>query len=174
MSFQCEGKLFETFFKSYAWIFIQQIKACNAPYLCLAQTHCLTKNCTPWYISSTELLNKYKTLMPPLIISSHIVDKFIIAIVCNLLLVLNIWILTFHGFIKLICIIFVVYCWQRISIGYLLASISEFWLVNNVMVDSPTAFVRKCYAYWNLFRIFLTFCYWFMFWYLLLFLVEGY
>ena len=102
------------YFSSHAWISIQQIKACNAPYLCLAQTHCLTKNCTPWYISSTELLNKYKTLMPPLIISSHIVDKFIIAIVCNLLLVLNIWILTFHGFIKLICIIL----WSIVYRGY--------------------------------------------------------
>ncbi|GAV57017.1 DUF1624 domain-containing protein [Cephalotus follicularis] len=37
---------------------------------------------------------------------------------------------------------------QRISIGYLLASISEIWLVSNVMVDSPTAFVRKYYIQW--------------------------
>ncbi|XVF32854.1 hypothetical protein REPUB_Repub17cG0118500 [Reevesia pubescens] len=37
---------------------------------------------------------------------------------------------------------------QRISIGYLLASISEIWLVKNVTVDSPTAFVRKYYVQW--------------------------
>ncbi|MBA0772628.1 hypothetical protein Gotri_007972 [Gossypium trilobum] len=34
----------------------------------------------------------------------------------------------------------------RISIGYLLASITEIWLVRNVMVDSPTAFVQKIIA----------------------------
>ncbi|KAL1067694.1 hypothetical protein V6Z11_D12G147300, partial [Gossypium hirsutum] len=37
---------------------------------------------------------------------------------------------------------------QRISIGYLLASITEIWLVRNVMVDSPTAFVQKYYIQW--------------------------
>ncbi|XP_024025868.1 heparan-alpha-glucosaminide N-acetyltransferase [Morus notabilis] len=35
---------------------------------------------------------------------------------------------------------------QRISIGYLLASMSEIWFVKNIMVDSPVAFVRKYYA----------------------------
>lgn len=34
---------------------------------------------------------------------------------------------------------------QRISIGYLFASISEIWVVKNIMVDSPMAFVRKYY-----------------------------
>ncbi|KAK9281243.1 hypothetical protein L1049_004139 [Liquidambar formosana] len=37
---------------------------------------------------------------------------------------------------------------QRISIGYLLASISEIWLVNNIVVDSAVAFVRKYYIQW--------------------------
>ncbi|PPR99292.1 hypothetical protein GOBAR_AA21364 [Gossypium barbadense] len=37
---------------------------------------------------------------------------------------------------------------QRISTGYLLASITEIWLVRNVMVDSPTAFVQKYYIQW--------------------------
>ncbi|XP_062145151.1 uncharacterized protein LOC133852409 isoform X4 [Alnus glutinosa] len=37
---------------------------------------------------------------------------------------------------------------QRISIGYLLAAMSEIWLVNNNMVDSPAAFVRKYYSQW--------------------------
>ncbi|KAL2323687.1 hypothetical protein Fmac_028066 [Flemingia macrophylla] len=38
---------------------------------------------------------------------------------------------------------------QRISIGYFLASISEIWLVNhNILVDSPTAFVRKYFIQW--------------------------
>ncbi|PON72431.1 Heparan-alpha-glucosaminide N-acetyltransferase [Trema orientale] len=35
---------------------------------------------------------------------------------------------------------------QRISIGYLLASMSEIWLVKNVIVDAPMAFIRKYYA----------------------------
>ncbi|KAK7344400.1 hypothetical protein VNO77_13949 [Canavalia gladiata] len=38
---------------------------------------------------------------------------------------------------------------QRISIGYFLASISEIWLVNNnILVDSPAAFVRKYSIQW--------------------------
>ncbi|KAF5741548.1 heparan-alpha-glucosaminide N-acetyltransferase-like [Tripterygium wilfordii] len=37
---------------------------------------------------------------------------------------------------------------QRISIGYLLASMSEIWLVNNVIVDSSMTFVRKYYSLW--------------------------
>lgn len=61
---------------------------------------------------------------------------------------LNIWILPLLRYIELISIIFVVYCLQRISIGYLLASITEIWLVRNVMVDSPTAFVQKYYIQW--------------------------
>lgn len=37
---------------------------------------------------------------------------------------------------------------QRISIGYLLASISEIWLVNNITVDSPMKFLKKYYIQW--------------------------
>ncbi|XP_015572452.1 heparan-alpha-glucosaminide N-acetyltransferase isoform X2 [Ricinus communis] len=37
---------------------------------------------------------------------------------------------------------------QRISIGYLFASISEIWLVNHCIVDSPLAFMKKYYAQW--------------------------
>ncbi|KAK9733761.1 hypothetical protein RND81_04G090600 [Saponaria officinalis] len=37
---------------------------------------------------------------------------------------------------------------QRISIGYLLASISEIWLVNNVMVDSTLTLLRRYYFQW--------------------------
>lgn len=37
---------------------------------------------------------------------------------------------------------------QRISIGYLLASISEIWLVNNIMVDSLADLARKYYTQW--------------------------
>ncbi|KAJ8443995.1 hypothetical protein Cgig2_020841 [Carnegiea gigantea] len=37
---------------------------------------------------------------------------------------------------------------QRISIGYLLASISEIWLVKNVAVDSALAFARRYYIQW--------------------------
>ncbi|KAM5576064.1 hypothetical protein ABKV19_014805 [Rosa sericea] len=37
---------------------------------------------------------------------------------------------------------------QRISIGYLLASMSEIWLVNNIMVDSLVDFARKYYIQW--------------------------
>ncbi|KAG2697579.1 hypothetical protein I3843_07G112500 [Carya illinoinensis] len=37
---------------------------------------------------------------------------------------------------------------QRISIGYLLASMSEIWLVNRITVESPAAFVRKYYIQW--------------------------
>ncbi|CAJ2629069.1 unnamed protein product [Trifolium pratense] len=38
---------------------------------------------------------------------------------------------------------------QRISIGYFLASMSEIWLVNNnILVDSPAAFVRKYSIQW--------------------------
>ncbi|KAB1203261.1 Heparan-alpha-glucosaminide N-acetyltransferase [Morella rubra] len=43
---------------------------------------------------------------------------------------------------------------QRIAIGYLLASMSEIWLVNNMTVDSPAAFVRKYYIQW-MFAVFL-------------------
>lgn len=37
---------------------------------------------------------------------------------------------------------------QRISIGYLLASLSEIWIVRNIMVDSPASFVRKYSVQW--------------------------
>ncbi|GAB2234458.1 hypothetical protein Drorol1_Dr00003712 [Drosera rotundifolia] len=37
---------------------------------------------------------------------------------------------------------------QRISIGYLLASISEIWLANNVIVDSAVSFVKKYHIQW--------------------------
>ncbi|KAF8401385.1 hypothetical protein HHK36_012323 [Tetracentron sinense] len=37
---------------------------------------------------------------------------------------------------------------QRISIGYLLAAISEIWLVSNTVVDSAMAFVRRYYMQW--------------------------
>ncbi|KAL9235721.1 hypothetical protein vseg_010460 [Gypsophila vaccaria] len=37
---------------------------------------------------------------------------------------------------------------QRISIGYLLASLSEIWLVNNVLVDSTLTLLRKYYFQW--------------------------
>ncbi|XP_015891884.3 uncharacterized protein LOC107426274 isoform X2 [Ziziphus jujuba] len=37
---------------------------------------------------------------------------------------------------------------QRISIGYLLASVSEIWLVSKNVVDSPRAFARKYYIQW--------------------------
>ncbi|RXI02494.1 hypothetical protein DVH24_002572 [Malus domestica] len=37
---------------------------------------------------------------------------------------------------------------QRISIGYLLASISEIWFVNNIMVESLVDFARKYYNQW--------------------------
>lgn len=37
---------------------------------------------------------------------------------------------------------------QRISVGYLLASMAEIWLVNNDIVDSATAFVKKYYIQW--------------------------
>ncbi|XP_019453430.1 PREDICTED: heparan-alpha-glucosaminide N-acetyltransferase-like isoform X2 [Lupinus angustifolius] len=38
---------------------------------------------------------------------------------------------------------------QRISIGYLLASISELWLVNNtILVNSPASYVRKYFIQW--------------------------
>ncbi|WJX19878.1 heparan-alpha-glucosaminide N-acetyltransferase [Trifolium repens] len=38
---------------------------------------------------------------------------------------------------------------QRISIGYFLASMSEIWLVNNnILVESPAAFVRKYSIQW--------------------------
>ncbi|KAF8021082.1 hypothetical protein BT93_G1493 [Corymbia citriodora subsp. variegata] len=39
---------------------------------------------------------------------------------------------------------------QRISIGYFLASISEIWLVSNLLVDSTMAFVRKYYIQWTM------------------------
>ncbi|XP_062083425.1 uncharacterized protein LOC133789651 isoform X2 [Humulus lupulus] len=35
---------------------------------------------------------------------------------------------------------------QRISIAYLLASMSEIWLVKNIRVESPAAFIRKYYS----------------------------
>uniref|UniRef100_A0A803M9B4 Heparan-alpha-glucosaminide N-acetyltransferase catalytic domain-containing protein n=1 Tax=Chenopodium quinoa TaxID=63459 RepID=A0A803M9B4_CHEQI len=37
---------------------------------------------------------------------------------------------------------------QRISIGYLLASVSEIWLVNGLVVDTPFAFMRKYCIQW--------------------------
>ncbi|KAL6608249.1 hypothetical protein ACP70R_041312 [Stipagrostis hirtigluma subsp. patula] len=37
---------------------------------------------------------------------------------------------------------------QRIAIGYFLAAISEIWLVNNNLVDSPLSFVRKYFMEW--------------------------
>ncbi|KNA18020.1 hypothetical protein SOVF_074470 isoform A [Spinacia oleracea] len=37
---------------------------------------------------------------------------------------------------------------QRISIGYLLASVSEIWLANGLVVDSHLAFVRRYYIQW--------------------------
>ncbi|XP_022728071.1 heparan-alpha-glucosaminide N-acetyltransferase-like isoform X2 [Durio zibethinus] len=46
---------------------------------------------------------------------------------------------------------------QRISIGYLLASISEIWLVKNVLVDSPAAFVRKYFVQWIVATLLLSF-----------------
>ncbi|XWS31786.1 hypothetical protein CRYUN_Cryun23aG0106000 [Craigia yunnanensis] len=46
---------------------------------------------------------------------------------------------------------------QRISIGYLLASISEIWLAKNVIVDSPTTFVRKYYVQWIVATLLLSF-----------------
>ncbi|XP_050203934.1 uncharacterized protein LOC126653968 isoform X2 [Mercurialis annua] len=39
---------------------------------------------------------------------------------------------------------------QRISIGYLLASLSEIWLVNHMTVDSLLTFVKKYYVQWIL------------------------
>ncbi|TVU17531.1 hypothetical protein EJB05_33573 [Eragrostis curvula] len=37
---------------------------------------------------------------------------------------------------------------QRIAIGYFLAAVSEIWLVNNNLVDSPLSFVRKYFMEW--------------------------
>ncbi|KAL6968588.1 heparan-alpha-glucosaminide N-acetyltransferase [Sarracenia purpurea var. burkii] len=37
---------------------------------------------------------------------------------------------------------------QRISLGYLFASLLEIWLVNNIAVDSALTFVRKYYIQW--------------------------
>ncbi|KMT05860.1 hypothetical protein BVRB_7g165220 [Beta vulgaris subsp. vulgaris] len=37
---------------------------------------------------------------------------------------------------------------QRISIGYLWASVSEIWLANNLVVDSHVAFVRRYWIQW--------------------------
>lgn len=37
---------------------------------------------------------------------------------------------------------------QRISIGYLFASVSEIFLVDRMVVDTPLAFVKKYYAQW--------------------------
>ncbi|KAL8149125.1 hypothetical protein AgCh_006216 [Apium graveolens] len=37
---------------------------------------------------------------------------------------------------------------QRISIGYLLASLTEIWLVNNIVVDTTAAFTKKYYKQW--------------------------
>ncbi|XP_065860382.1 uncharacterized protein [Euphorbia lathyris] len=37
---------------------------------------------------------------------------------------------------------------QRISIGYLFASMSEIFLVDHIMIDRPLAFVKKYYAQW--------------------------
>ncbi|XP_011041650.1 PREDICTED: heparan-alpha-glucosaminide N-acetyltransferase-like isoform X3 [Populus euphratica] len=46
---------------------------------------------------------------------------------------------------------------QRISIGYLFAAMSEIWLVDSIMVDSPMAFVKKCYIQWMVAFLFCTF-----------------
>ncbi|XP_039001292.1 heparan-alpha-glucosaminide N-acetyltransferase-like isoform X2 [Hibiscus syriacus] len=46
---------------------------------------------------------------------------------------------------------------QRISIGYLLASMTEIWLVKNITVDSPIAFVRKYYVQWVVATLLLSF-----------------
>jgi len=37
---------------------------------------------------------------------------------------------------------------QRIAIGYFLAVISEIWLVNNNLVDSPVSFAKKYFMEW--------------------------
>nr|CAB3460288.1 unnamed protein product [Digitaria exilis] len=37
---------------------------------------------------------------------------------------------------------------KRIAIGYFLAAISEIWLVNNNLVDSPVSFVKKYFMEW--------------------------
>ncbi|ONK78714.1 uncharacterized protein A4U43_C02F21670 [Asparagus officinalis] len=37
---------------------------------------------------------------------------------------------------------------QRIAIGYFLAAMSEIWLINNILVDSPLSFVKKYYTKW--------------------------
>ncbi|KAK1317947.1 hypothetical protein QJS10_CPA05g00289 [Acorus calamus] len=37
---------------------------------------------------------------------------------------------------------------QRISIGYFLAALSEIWLVNNIVVNSPLGFLKKFYVQW--------------------------
>ncbi|XP_059659606.1 uncharacterized protein LOC132306282 isoform X2 [Cornus florida] len=37
---------------------------------------------------------------------------------------------------------------QRISIGYLFASVLEIWLVNNIVVDSTLTFMKKYYLQW--------------------------
>lgn len=37
---------------------------------------------------------------------------------------------------------------QRISIGYLFASVLEIWLVNNVAVDSAITFVKRYCIQW--------------------------
>ncbi|KAI7984127.1 Heparan-alpha-glucosaminide N-acetyltransferase [Camellia lanceoleosa] len=37
---------------------------------------------------------------------------------------------------------------QRISIGYLFASFMDIWLVNNIVVDSALAFVKRYYIQW--------------------------
>ncbi|GLT42606.1 hypothetical protein SLA2020_165970 [Shorea laevis] len=46
---------------------------------------------------------------------------------------------------------------QRISVGYLLTSVSEIWLVNNIVVDSAAAFVKKYYVQWIFALLLLTF-----------------
>ncbi|AQK92832.1 Heparan-alpha-glucosaminide N-acetyltransferase [Zea mays] len=37
---------------------------------------------------------------------------------------------------------------QRIAIGYFVAAMSEIWLVNNNLVDSPVPFVKKYFIEW--------------------------
>ncbi|XP_017249492.1 uncharacterized protein LOC108220276 isoform X1 [Daucus carota subsp. sativus] len=37
---------------------------------------------------------------------------------------------------------------QRISIGYMLASVAEIWLVNNIVVDTAATFTKKYYKQW--------------------------
>lgn len=56
-------------------------------------------------------------------------------------------------FYRITCTIFfnfkrVHHIYKRISIGYLLASVAEIWLVNNIVVDTAAAFTKKYYKQW--------------------------